>query len=92
MVRWCQQLSLQIARMLRNFSRICASILALLFTERGHHEKLKLKREDGTLATLIDQLHRILWLIENQPRNLNAFLDEAKPDSDRLRLVAKLAA
>jgi len=37
-------------------------------------------------------LHRILWLIENEPRNLNRFLDEARPDRERLRLVAQALA
>jgi putative DNA methylase len=42
------------------------------------------------LTPLIDALHRILWLIENEPRNLNRFLDEARPDRERLRLVAQV--
>ena len=37
-------------------------------------------------------LHRILWLIENEPRNLTKFLDEARPDRERLRLVAQALA
>jgi len=46
----------------------------------------------GTPAPLIDILHRILWLLENEPRNLNGFLDEARPDRERLRLVAQALA
>ena len=46
----------------------------------------------GAPAPLIDALHRILWLIENEPRNLNRFLDEARPDRERLRLVAQALA
>jgi len=42
--------------------------------------------------TLIDTLHRILWLVENEPRKLNDFLDEARPDRERLRLVAQALA
>ncbi len=61
------------------------------FTERGEHEKLGLP-ENGTSAPLIDALHRILWLVENQPRSLNKFLDEARPDRERLRLVAQALA
>ncbi len=61
------------------------------FTERGADEKLGLP-EDGTPAPLIDALHRILWLVENQPRALNKFLDEARPDRERLRLVAQALA
>ena len=61
------------------------------FTERGDDEKLGMPG-DGTPAPLIDALHRILWLIENEPRNLNRFLDEARPDRERLRLVAQALA
>jgi len=46
----------------------------------------------GTPAPLIDVLHRILWLLENEPRKLNDFLDEARPDRERLRLVAQALA
>jgi putative DNA methylase len=46
----------------------------------------------GTPAPLIDVLHRILWLMENEPRNLNRFLDEVRPDRERLRLVAQALA
>ena len=62
------------------------------FTERGDDEKLGLPADDGAPAPLIDALHRILWLIENEPRNLNRFLDEARPDRERLRLVAQALA
>ena len=62
------------------------------FTERGNDEKLGMPGDDGTPAPLIDALHRILWLIENEPRNLNRFLDEARPDRERLRLVAQALA
>lgn len=62
------------------------------FTERGHNEKLGLPTEDGRPAPLIDALHRILWLIENEPRNLNRFLDEARPDREHLRLLAQVLA
>jgi putative DNA methylase len=62
------------------------------FTERGADEKLGLPREDGRPVPLIDALHRILWLLENEPRKLNRFLDEARPDRERLRLVAQTLA
>jgi putative DNA methylase len=62
------------------------------FTERGEDEKLGLPEQDGAPVSLIDALHRILWLVENQPRNLNRFLDEARPDRERLRLVAQALA
>jgi putative DNA methylase len=62
------------------------------FTERGEYEKLGLPEDGGAPAPLIDALHRILWLVENQPRALNKFLDEARPDRERLRLVAQALA
>lgn len=63
------------------------------FTERGHHEKIGLPDpQAGTPAPLIDVLHRVLWIIENEPRSLNEFLDEANPDGERLRLVAQVLA
>ncbi len=62
------------------------------FAERGEDEKLGLPEDGGAPAPLIDALHRILWLVENQPRNLNRFLDEARPDRERLRLVAQALA
>ncbi len=62
------------------------------FTERGKDEKPGLPEDGGAPAPLIDVLHRILWLVENQPRALNKFLDEARPDRERLRLVAQALA
>ncbi len=70
------------------------------FTERGEAEKLGLLVGQAAglasagwqPAPLIDILHRILWLVENQPRALNKFLDEARPDRERLRLVAQALA
>jgi putative DNA methylase len=62
------------------------------FTERGENGRLGLPNEEGEPAPLIDVLHRVLWLIENRPRSLPAFLDEARPDRERLRLVAQALA
>ena len=62
------------------------------FTERGKDEKLGQPREDGKAVPLIDALHRVLWLMENEPRKLNQFLEEARPDRERLRLVAQTLA
>jgi len=59
------------------------------FSERGSDPQLgKAKGPEGAVP-LIDTLHRVLWLLENDPRGLNAFLDEEKPDRDRLRLLAQ---
>jgi len=62
------------------------------FTERGDDDKLGVPSDGGKHAPLIDVLHRILWLVENQPRSLGGFLDEARPDRERLRLVAQALA
>jgi putative DNA methylase len=62
------------------------------FTERGDDEKLGLPSDDGTPAPLIDALHRTLWLLENEPRKLTAFLGEARPDRERLKLCAQALA
>jgi putative DNA methylase len=62
------------------------------FSERGDDEKLGVPKDDDKAAPLIDILHRILWLVENEPRNLNSFLDEVRPDRERLRLVAQALA
>ena len=62
------------------------------FTERGEDDKLGMPEDDGAPAPLINALHRILWIVENQPRILNRFLDEARPDRERLRLVAQALA
>lgn len=63
------------------------------FAERGDDEKLGLPdTQAGTPAPLVDVLHRTLWLIENEPRNLTKFLDETRLDRERLRLVAQALA
>jgi putative DNA methylase len=41
---------------------------------------------------LIDVLHRLLWLVENRPSLIPAYLDEARPDLERLRVVAQTLA
>jgi putative DNA methylase len=71
-----------------------AKYRALDFTERGSHERLGLPAESqpGAAVPLIDVLHRILWLMENSPRKLNDFLDEARPDRERLRVLAQALA
>lgn len=59
------------------------------FTERGDNDRLGLRDESGEAAPLMDVLHRVLWLMEYKPRALPSFLEEARPDSERLRLVAQ---
>lgn len=62
------------------------------FTERGANEKLGLPSEDGRPAPLIDVLHRAIWLMENSPRKLGDFFDEARPDREHLRVLAQALA
>jgi putative DNA methylase len=58
------------------------------FTKRGEDEKLGLPKENQS-APLMDVLHRLLWLVENQPRAISKYLDEARPDVEHLRLIAQ---
>jgi putative DNA methylase len=58
------------------------------FEYRGQSEELGL----GPLSSTIDQLHRTLWLAENEPLKLRDFLLVARPDADKLRLVAHALA
>jgi len=58
------------------------------FAERGNDERLGLPR-DGVAAPLIDVLHRVLWLVENKPGKLPAYLKEAQPNLEQMRLVAQ---
>lgn len=61
------------------------------FTERGDDETLGLPHA-GESAPLIDVLHRLLWLVEHQPVLIPAYLDKARPDVERLRIVAQTLA
>jgi putative DNA methylase len=61
------------------------------FTERGADEHLGLP-DGSTPSPLMDILHRVLWLVENQPRDLKSFLDQAQPNVEHLRLVAQALA
>ena len=62
------------------------------FTELGQLENLGLAGESGQPAPLIDVLHRALWLMENRPRALGDFINEAAPNREQLRLVAAALA
>jgi putative DNA methylase len=69
-----------------------AKYAALDYTERGDYEKLGLPSETGQPAPLIDMLHRVLWLMDNAPRKLVEYLNDAKPDRERLRVLAQALA
>jgi putative DNA methylase len=58
------------------------------FQERGSIKKLGLPIE-RTSIPLIDILHRVLWLLENSPREIPTFLQQARPNLEQLRLVAE---
>jgi putative DNA methylase len=58
------------------------------YTERGDDDKLGLPDDNGRSASLVDALHRTLWLMENRPARLAEFLREAQPNRDQMRLVA----
>ncbi len=57
------------------------------YSERGMDEKLGL---DG--KPIIDVLHRILWLLENQVYKIPNYLMEAKPNRELLKLTAQALA
>lgn len=71
------------------------------YTERGADEDLGIQKTEkqqkfnvkseaiGTVPTLIDVLHRLLWLAENKPQEIGTFLSLAQPDATQLRLVAQ---
>jgi putative DNA methylase len=59
------------------------------FSERGEEEQLGLPSEDGEPTSLVDALHRTLWLMEKRPAELAKFLREAQPNREQLRLVAQ---
>nr|WP_176229113.1 DUF1156 domain-containing protein [Candidatus Hakubella thermalkaliphila] len=43
-------------------------------------------------ASLIDVLHRLLWLMENSTAQVSEFLDQAQPNVEQLRLVTQALA
>jgi putative DNA methylase len=61
------------------------------FSERGSDEELGLPRA-GAEVPLIDVLHRLLYLVEHHPAGIPAYLDQAQPDVERLRVVAQTLA
>ena len=58
------------------------------FKERGGNDALGLG-DDGKPAALIDVVHRLLWLLDNRPAGLPAFLRSARPNTEQLRLVTQ---
>jgi len=62
------------------------------FSERGEDDDLGMAGEDGQSASLVDVLHRVLWLMETKPGRLASYLREEKPNLEQLRLVAQALA
>lgn len=73
------------------------------YSDRGSHEDLGIQKTAHThfnvkpqplsaAPTLIDILHRLLWLAENKPQEIPNFLILAQPDANQLRLVAQALA
>lgn len=62
------------------------------YRERGVHEDLGIQDPDGRPNSLIDILHRLLWLADNKPQDIPPFISQAQPDTAQLRLVAQALA
>jgi len=62
------------------------------FSDRGSDKKLGQMMEDGQPSPMVDALHRTLWLMENRPGELPAFLQESQPNREQMRLVAQALA
>lgn len=61
-------------------------------SDRGGDAKLGVPSDDGQPAPLIDELHRLLWLMERHPSGIPEFLREARPNTEQMRLVAQALA
>ncbi|MEG3936095.1 DUF1156 domain-containing protein [Microcoleus sp. T3_B1] len=74
------------------------------YQERGALEDLGIQKTEkqqtfnvkpqaiGNAPSLIDILHRLLWLSENRPQGIYEFLSLAQPDTTQLQLVAQALA
>jgi putative DNA methylase len=64
----------------------------IAFGAKRNEAKLSDYRERGGSIVLgrstIDHLQRVLWLADNEPTKIRDYLDAARPDPERLRLVA----
>ena len=58
------------------------------YEERGGDDELGISA-DGQPVPLIDVLHRLLWLIDNRPTEIQAFLKAARPNVEQLRLITQ---
>ena len=62
------------------------------YRSRGDDENLGRPSESGNSAPLIDVLHRLLWLQEEQPYEVQDFLLKTHLNIEQLRLVAQALA
>ena len=58
------------------------------FEERGSEEALGSGLDD-TRVSLIDVIHRLLWLLDHRPANVQEFLKATRPNQEQLRLVTQ---
>ena len=58
------------------------------YIERGGSQVLGLP-SDGGSAPLVDVLHRLLYLLDEQPTAIREYLEAARPNAEQLRLVAQ---
>ena len=58
------------------------------YSERGDDEELGLP-ENGKAAPLVDTLHRLLYLLDEQPGRVREYLKTARPNGEQLRLVTQ---
>ena len=65
--------------------------LGIQKTEKQQSINVKTKSQAGA-PTLIDILHRLLWLAEKKPQEISNFLALAQPDGNQLCLVAQALA
>jgi len=62
------------------------------YRTRGDDEHLGRLSESGNPAPLIDVLQRLLWLLDEQPYEVQDFLMRAHPPVEQLRMVAQALA
>ncbi|MFL5656639.1 MAG: DUF1156 domain-containing protein, partial [Ktedonobacteraceae bacterium] len=62
------------------------------YRSRGDEENLGKRSESGNAAPLIDVLHRLLWLQEERPYEVQDFLLKTHPHIEQLRMVAQALA
>ena len=58
------------------------------YAERGDDDKLGLST-NGKAAPLVDALHRLLFLLDNEPGAVPEYLEASRPNGEQLRLVTQ---